>query len=190
MIRPFVFALGLFLASLQSSSHAQTISIATGQNANQTEQLGFTTNYVITGTPQGYGFATWSFRQNDGDCVSAYGGGVSNPNYSVNYGTPGEFDIQAVIPWVPNSSGVTKPNLTQTKHVVIPKPAVSKIINNGASSPYCSQVPSATSTNMTATTFGGQPGIWTCFVLTSGGKPMGPQLTNIGLAHRRTLRIR
>jgi len=185
MIRSCVFVLALFLGALQPSLQAQTIAIATGQNANQVEQLRFPTTYSVNVTSKFSYSTVWAWRQNDGDCVSGYMNGVNqNGDSKFNYGLPGEFDIQCVITYFQSSDpslGNPPAPQTITKHVVIPKPAITKIVGAGVDTSYCTQAPPANSTTSTANSLNGQPGCWIYFILTSNGNPIGPQLNGFSV---------
>lgn len=184
MKRPcFAYSLALalfFAASLKSE--AGSIDVAPNQDPNQVEQLGFPTTYTATPTPNGFTPQTisWSWRQTD--CVN----GPSNffqagPTFT--YGIPGEFDIQAVISYPSVSNPNLNPNPpaseTLTKHVVIPRPVISQTTNVGAKSDYGTRTPGPDAIDPTSMTLNGQPGIWICFVLTSAGKPIGPDINGM-----------
>ena len=192
MIRSCVFVLGLFLGALQPSLQAQTIAIATGQNANQVEQLGFPTTYSVNVTSKFSYSTVWAWRQNDGDCVSGYRNGVNqNGDSKFNFGHPGEFDIQCVITYLSSSDpslGQPPGPQTVSKHVVIQKPVISSTLGFGSKSPFDTNPipPPANSTTSTNTSLNGQPGVWIYFILQSNGKAIGPQLDPIGAQEKIT----
>ncbi len=178
----FIFA--MCLTAIRPQADAQTIVVMPGQNANQVEQLGYPTTYQLQLTSKWPYSVAWSWRQNDGDCVSGYRNGVNqNGDSNFNYSIPGEFDIRAVITYMSSSDPTAGPFPQNAppvlKHVVIPVPTC-VIYGYGAngtipSSSYTNMDPGANGTPATTTSLGGQNGIWIFFVLKCKGNTVGPQ---------------
>ncbi len=179
------------LFSSQLSAFAQSVVPADGQNPDQVEQLGVSTQYVVTGTVPGRPVSVgWSGRQSD--TVTPQGFGPNGQGGKYNFGNPGQYEIQAVIhyPKVSSPSDMPPPDQTVIYKVTIPPPTVDKIIGPGQPAPLAPTTatlpPPANAQPTGPNAVGGIPGQWEYFVLKSKGKTIGPQLSSWGAQEKIT----
>jgi hypothetical protein len=180
MSRSLAIAIALFFTA-NLRSEAQSITVTTGQDAGQVEQLGCATSY--TGVPPAnspfpYNI-TWSYRQTDCSPPSSFRDAGVDSGSRVIFGTPGTFEVRAVFTYRGVNDRTLNPNppaaQTVTRSVTIAPPAVIDIRGDNVATPYAvAPLPGPSAGAPTATSLGGQPGSWIYFILRSSGKTIGP----------------
>ncbi len=165
MSRACAVLFALYFGSLVANLEAQSIDFAAYSTNN--EQLGFTTNYIVTGIQPGNDSIIWTIQQSDDDCVS----GVRDGNGGdITQSIPGGFIITANVHYPGNSGGgLAYWAAPITKNFTIGPPVQTSVLGGGVSNDYGNPntPPSTGTTN-------NEPGCYIAFVFMSNGKNIGP----------------